>query len=66
MGPAKAWAQTPHNLPMLQYDIASGPFHPTWESLETNYHLPDWYRDAKFGIWTHWDPQCQRARRLFE
>ena len=34
-GLPKAWAQTPHNLPMLQYDIASGPFHPTWESLET-------------------------------
>ena len=58
-GLPRAWAQTPHNLPTLQYDIASGPFQPTWESLEKTYHLPDWYRDAKFGIWMHWGPQCQ-------
>ncbi len=39
--------------------IADGPFKPDWESL-TNYNeAPDWYRDAKFGIWAHWGPQCQ-------
>jgi len=42
-----------------RYDIAAGPFQPAWESLEQNYRLPDWYRDAKFGIWAHWGPQCQ-------
>lgn len=21
--------------------------------------MPDWFRDAKFGIWAHWGPQCQ-------
>ena len=21
--------------------------------------VPEWYRDAKFGIWAHWGPQCQ-------
>ena len=41
------------------YSIAPGPFQPTWESLEQNYKLPDWYRNAKFGIWMHWGPQCQ-------
>ncbi|MCH8617293.1 alpha-L-fucosidase [Sphingomonas sp. SM33] len=20
--------------------------------------VPDWFRDAKFGIWAHWGPQC--------
>ena len=20
--------------------------------------MPDWFRDAKFGIWAHWGPQC--------
>jgi alpha-L-fucosidase len=39
--------------------IAPGPFQANWESLERNYRLPDWYRDAKFGIWAHWGPQCQ-------
>jgi alpha-L-fucosidase len=28
----------------------------TRESLES-YKIPDWYRDAKFGIWAHWGPQ---------
>ncbi|MCQ2457764.1 MAG: alpha-L-fucosidase [Clostridia bacterium] len=31
-------------------------FEPTFESLRT-YQCPDWYRDAKFGIWAHWGPQ---------
>ena len=38
--------------------IASGPFSPDWDSLQ-NYKTPDWYRDAKFGMWAHWGPQCQ-------
>jgi alpha-L-fucosidase len=40
------------------FGVARGPFQPTWESL-SNYRVPDWYRDAKFGIWAHWGPQCQ-------
>ena len=36
--------------------IASGKFKPTWESLR-QYRTPDWFRDAKFGIWAHWGPQ---------
>jgi len=38
--------------------LATGPFEPTWESLVKNYKCPDWYRDAKFGIWAHWTAQC--------
>jgi alpha-L-fucosidase len=30
-----------------------GPFDPTWESLE-RYQIPEWYLDAKFGIFIHW------------
>jgi alpha-L-fucosidase len=41
----------------LSLPIASGPFQPTMDSL-TNYHCPDWFRDAKFGIWAHWGPQA--------
>ncbi|WP_322399905.1 alpha-L-fucosidase C-terminal domain-containing protein [Massilia luteola] len=33
--------------------IAAGPFAPTWDSLST-YQTPDWFRNAKFGIWAHW------------
>lgn len=41
--------------------IAPGPFQPTWDSLG-QYQVPDWFRDAKFGIWAHWGPQCQPER----
>ena len=34
-----------------------GPYQPTWESL-LQYEAPEWYRDAKFGMWAHWGPQC--------
>jgi alpha-L-fucosidase len=37
--------------------IAPGPFQPTWDSLNA-YKTPDWFRDAKFGIWNHWSAQC--------
>ena len=33
--------------------IAKGPFKASWESLETQ-KVPDWYADAKFGIFIHW------------
>jgi len=36
--------------------IADGPFEPTRASLRA-YKIPDWFRDAKFGIWAHWGPQ---------
>ena len=41
--------------------MATGPFQPTWESLQ-RYQVPEWFRDAKFGIWAHWGPQCQPER----
>ncbi len=36
----------------------TGKFAPTWESLESQYQVPEWFRNAKFGIWAHWGPQC--------
>ena len=38
--------------------IAAGPFSPDWESL-SQYQTPDWFRNATFGIWAHWGPQCE-------
>jgi alpha-L-fucosidase len=38
--------------------LAAGVFQPTWASLQ-QYQTPEWFRDAKFGIWAHWGPQCQ-------
>jgi len=36
--------------------IATGPYDPSFESLRT-FECPDWFRDAKLGIWAHWGPQ---------
>jgi len=41
--------------------LAPAAFQPTWDSL-AQYQTPEWYRDAKFGLWAHWGPQCQPER----
>jgi alpha-L-fucosidase len=41
----------------LMPPITQGVFQPTMDSL-TNYACPEWFRDAKFGIWSHWGPQA--------
>ncbi|NND98035.1 MAG: alpha-L-fucosidase [Pirellulaceae bacterium] len=37
----------------IHEEIADGPFDAKWQSLE-NYKIPQWYKDAKFGIFVHW------------
>ena len=37
--------------------MTEGPFQPSWDSLR-QYQCPDWFRDAKFGLWAHWTAQC--------
>jgi len=32
---------------------AKGAFRPDWESLQ-HFEVPEWYKDAKFGIFIHW------------
>jgi len=39
-----------------QTGAEGGPFAATRESLRA-YKVPEWFRDAKFGIWSHWGPQ---------
>ncbi|MGJ8639962.1 MAG: alpha-L-fucosidase [Opitutaceae bacterium] len=43
---------------MLQQPITAGegPFEGTADSLK-QFECPEWFRDAKFGIWAHWGPQ---------
>jgi alpha-L-fucosidase len=43
------------NLPPLP--VANGPFPADWKGLSRLYTVPEWWRDAKFGAWAHWDPQ---------
>ncbi|HEY6446188.1 MAG TPA: alpha-L-fucosidase [Acidobacteriaceae bacterium] len=51
-----SWDGVPMTAPVPGLG-GDGPYQPTWESLQ-QYEVPDWYRDAKFGIWAHWSPQC--------
>ncbi len=37
---------------------APAAFTPDWASLTAGYSTPDWFRDAKFGMWAHWSAQC--------
>lgn len=48
-----AWAADGVTLP-----IAPGPFAGNDQSLAQHYRYPEWFRDAKFGIWSHWGPQA--------
>ncbi len=60
VNPQAAHSQTPAPAPgpdsgMLP--VTAGQFDPDWQSLH-QYQTPDWFRDAKFGIWAHWTAQC--------
>jgi len=58
------------NLPELP--IAAGPYKADWKKLSDNYMAPDWWREAKLGAWSHWDPQSEPeqgdwyARKLYQ
>jgi len=54
--PGGSWDGVPMAAPIAGL-AGEGPYQPTWDSL-LQYEAPDWYRDAKFGIWAHWSPQC--------
>jgi alpha-L-fucosidase len=43
---------------ILDSAVSKDPFEPNWDSL-AKYVVPDWFRDAKFGMWAHWGPQCE-------
>jgi alpha-L-fucosidase len=41
-------------LAAIPVKLPPGPFQPTWESLKANYRVPQWFNEAKFGIFMHW------------
>ncbi|MBP3790076.1 MAG: alpha-L-fucosidase [Prevotella sp.] len=48
---------TPIPVTEAHEPMAKGKYQPTWQSLQ-QHATPEWFRDAKFGIWAHWGPQC--------
>ncbi len=43
------------NMPPLE--IESGEYSTDWNDISRLYNVPSWWREAKFGAWSHWDPQ---------
>jgi alpha-L-fucosidase len=60
LGCSTIQAQESYSSPVRSNNesVAPGKFEPTWQSL-SQYQVPEWFRNAKFGIWAHWGPQCQ-------
>ena len=58
------------NLPPLP--VADGVYPADWKGISRIYTPPAWWRDAKFGAWSHWDPQSMPeqgdwyARRMYQ
>ena len=54
-----------------EWPMEKGPFTPDWDSL-TKYQCPEWFRDAKLGIWAVWGPESAPqagdwyARHMYE
>lgn len=46
----------------LMATIDAEEFQPTWESLAKNNDAPEWMKDAKFGIYTHWGLQTELGK----
>jgi alpha-L-fucosidase len=51
--PGQTTGQSPITPPL---SLTPGPYTNTRASLRA-YTTPDWFADAKFGIWAHWGPQ---------
>ncbi|HEY2466775.1 MAG TPA: alpha-L-fucosidase [Terracidiphilus sp.] len=51
-----SWDGVPMRAPISGLE-GTGPYKATWDSL-LQYEIPEWYQDAKLGIWAHWSPQC--------
>ena len=41
-------------LAKIDKGVAEGPYKPGWEDLKRHTAAPEWFRDAKFGIYWHW------------
>ncbi len=41
-------------LARIDKGVAAGPYKADWKDLEKHEEAPEWFRDAKFGIYWHW------------
>lgn len=46
------------NAQLPDIPMEEGKYQNNWQSL-SQWECPEWFKDAKFGLWAHWGPQCQ-------
>ncbi len=51
---AECEANIDRQLARMAQGVAAGPYQANWESLKAHREAPDWFRDAKIGIYFHW------------
>ncbi len=54
MAPETRLAVVEAAVAQIPTPLAPGPFQPTWDSLQKNYRVPQWFNEAKFGLFMHW------------
>ena len=52
--PALASTNLDRPAPAKARAIPVGPYEPTWDSLREHYRAPQWFLEARFGIFIHW------------
>lgn len=53
---ATSFTILPGQLLLRSMSTAPSGFHSSWDP-PSDYQSPQWFRDAKFGLWLHWGPQ---------
>ncbi len=61
LGAAAALAVVPATLPLRRAWAAPAHYDPTWTSVDQHPPAPEWFQDAKFGIYAHWGPYSTPA-----
>ncbi|MDR0394058.1 MAG: alpha-L-fucosidase [Tannerella sp.] len=46
--------KTTYNIDSVASPKGTEVFQPDWENMAENYRFPEWFTDAKFGIFIHW------------
>ena len=47
-------SKTPYNIDSVASLKGTELFQPDWDNIAANYRFPEWFVDAKFGIFIHW------------
>ncbi|MHB8901258.1 MAG: alpha-L-fucosidase [Thermoguttaceae bacterium] len=51
---AECEANIERQIAKMGEGVAAGPYRAEWQSLKSHHEAPEWFRDAKIGIYFHW------------